>query len=221
MNLMKTCALIFLLSAGSVSAQEWVNMVLAGKSYPEIQTVINIKFDGCTTEKEKSNYCDGYKQYLRWEHFWKSRTNSNGKFHVPDFWESAVFKKKSANTSTSNWSFFGLDTLLIVADSTTFPAYPGLGRINAIAFDPDNNNIIWVVSPSGGVWRSSDAGQSGVPIGDNLPNMGISDIAIDPSNGDHIYLATEDDDALQNFSIGILESTDGGNTWNDTGFLFY
>ena len=47
----------------------------------------------------------------------------------------------------------------------------------------------------------------------------FSGIAIDPNNSDIIYISTGDDDAGDSFSIGVLKSTNGGQTWNTTGSL--
>ena len=52
---------------------------------------------------------------------------------------------------------------------------------------------------------------------DQLTVIGCSDIAIDPSNPQIMYLATGDGDGADTYSIGVLKSTDGGNSWNTTG----
>ena len=42
----------------------------------------------------------------------------------------------------------------------------------------------------------------------------MSDIIIDPTNTDIMYLATGDADGGDTYSIGILKSIDGGLTWD-------
>ena len=59
-----------------------------------------------------------------------------------------------------------------------------------------------------------------MPLSDNLPQIGVSGIAIDPTNSDIIYIATGDKDGSDSYSIGVMKSIDGGLTWNTTGLSF-
>jgi photosystem II stability/assembly factor-like uncharacterized protein len=86
-----------------------------------------------------------------------------------------------------------------------------------MAIDPSNDQIWYAGAPSGGLWKSFDAGQSWDPIFDEYPQIGVSGIAIDETNTDIIYIATGDDDALDSYSIGVMKSTDAGVTWQETG----
>ncbi|HKL04126.1 MAG TPA: PKD domain-containing protein, partial [Cryomorphaceae bacterium] len=97
---------------------------------------------------------------------------------------------------------------------------PGLGRINAITEDPVNADIVYVCTPAGGLWKSNDAGQSWTPLTDNLPAIGASGLAIDPNNTDILYLATGDGDGNDTYSLGVLKSIDGGETWETTSLAF-
>src|SRR5690606_6273362 len=67
--------------------------------------------------------------------------------------------------------------------------------------------------------KSTDYGQKWKPITDNLPVIGVSGIAIDPNNSDNVYISTGDGDASDTYSIGVLKSRDGGQTWDTTGFI--
>ena len=93
----------------------------------------------------------------------------------------------------------------------------GQGRVNAIAVDPNNPDVMYVGAPAGGIWRSTDTGATWEPLTDQLPQIGVSGIAVDPQDSDIIYIATGDDDAGDSFGIGVLKSIDGGATWNLTG----
>lgn len=66
----------------------------------------------------------------------------------------------------------------------------------------------------GGVWRSNDGGKIFAQANDvlatkgksqTLANININKLAIDPQDGQSIYLATE--------SAGLVYSLDGGNSW--------
>ncbi|MEM6685819.1 MAG: T9SS type A sorting domain-containing protein [Bacteroidota bacterium] len=165
------------------------------------------------------------KQFERWKAFWKDRVLPNGRFmpasHTANLWMSeqarhATAVANSENVATVNWSLLG---------PTTFPVsnisfYPGMGRINAVAFTGNDTNTMYIGAPSGGVWKTTDAGMTWTPQGDAFPNMGISDIVINPTNTNTVYAATGDADGFQNRSIGVLKTTDGGANWNLTGLNF-
>ena len=92
--------------------------------------------------------------------------------------------------------------------------------VNCIAFDPINHNTIWIGSPAGGLWKSSDGGSNWDTNTDNLPVIGVSHIAIDPYNSQVMYIVTGDSYATDTYSIGVLKSTDGGLNWNTTGLSY-
>ena len=95
-----------------------------------------------------------------------------------------------------------------------------MGRLNAIAFNGTDVNTIYVGSPAGGIWKTTNGGTTWTPKGDDLANLGVSDIVINPTNTDVLYLATGDWDGFQNISIGVFKSTDGGDNWASTGLVF-
>jgi photosystem II stability/assembly factor-like uncharacterized protein len=89
------------------------------------------------------------------------------------------------------------------------------GRIRSIAIDPNNSQIIYCGSVSGGIWKSANGGTSWFPLSDFVPNLVIGTIVLDPTNPNIIYAGTGEGyfnvDALR--GIGVLKSTDGGNSW--------
>lgn len=89
------------------------------------------------------------------------------------------------------------------------------GRVRSIAIDPNNPLIIYAGSVSGGIWKSTNGGNSWLPKTDFAQNLVIGSIAIDPANTNIIYAGTGEGyfnvDALR--GIGVLKSTDGGENW--------
>ena len=96
------------------------------------------------------------------------------------------------------------------------------GRTRVIRFHPNNPNIMFAGSVSGGLWKSTDAGNIWVPITDFLPNLAVGAFEFDPLHPDTMYLGTGEGnyniDAV--LGIGLLKSTDGGNTWEQTSLSF-
>jgi hypothetical protein len=98
------------------------------------------------------------------------------------------------------------------------------GRVTAIAVDPTNANIAYIGGAAGGVWKTTDGGTTWTPLTDSQPALAVGSIAIDPNSCSPgpcttIYVGTGEDnfngDAF--YGVGILKSTDGGNTWTQLG----
>ena len=170
----------------------------------------------------KNQKGSGYKPFKRWESFYENQLNADGTIITPQqLW--TVWKEKNlakTNKSSramalppSNWQPVGPFT-----HTNTGSWSSGQGRTSAVAIDPLDTNTIYVGSPAGGIWKSTDAGTTWVPLSDELPQIGITGIAIDhPSAGNlTVYIATGDKDASDTYSIGVLKSVNGG-PWISTG----
>jgi photosystem II stability/assembly factor-like uncharacterized protein len=156
----------------------------------------------------------GYKPFKRWENYWQYFTDKDGYILSSETlyqaYKDKITQPNTVNT-TADWSNIGPVNAGLIRYT------PGTGRINQMAIDPGNDQIWYAGAPSGGLWKSFDAGQSWDPIFDEYPQIGVSGIAIDETNTDIIYIATGDDDALDSYSIGVMKSTDAGVTWQETG----
>ena len=119
------------------------------------------------------------------------------------------------DNSVINWTNPGP---AVVTNSSV--SISGQGRLNTIIKDPNNPLTLYVGSPAGGIWKSTDDGTNWTPLSDNLPQIGVSGIAIDPTDSNIIYIATGDDDAGDSYSVGVMKSTDAGQTWNTTGLTY-
>ncbi len=207
----------------AINAQPWLeNFNSENPTFQEIQHVFYEYWKDKPIEKGK-----GYKQFKRWEWYWEPRILPNGKFPSSSVtWDEYHNYLKShpqienKMMSSADWEFKG--------PSTTPGGYNGLGRINCMAFHPSNANTFWVGSPAGGLWKTTNGGITWTTNTDNLPVLGITDIAIDPTNANIMYIATGDGNlgslsALtggsegDTKSIGVLKSTNGGSTWSATG----
>lgn len=90
------------------------------------------------------------------------------------------------------------------------------GRTRALVVlpgDPDQNT--WLAgSVGGGVWKTTDAGQSWVSLTEGIPNLATTTIAVCTSQPDVIYVGTGESFAGDGINgSGMFKSTDGGATW--------
>lgn len=90
------------------------------------------------------------------------------------------------------------------------------GRVNGIAIDPLNTNVIYIASAGGGVWKTTDGGVTWVPLSDKWPALATASVAIDPVHDNIVYAGTGDI-AYGTTPFGLETSTDGGTTWSNTG----
>jgi len=160
-----------------------------------------------------------YKIYKRWEYMNYDRTYPSGERpNQAHLWnEMRRFNATYSSRSEvkSNWEELGPRDW----EENTGHWNPGIGRVNVVAVDPNNSDIIYIGAPSGGCWKTIDEGENWEVLTDHLPVMGVSAIAIDHTNTDIVYIGTGDRDASDNYSIGVLKSTDGGQSWDTTGMI--
>ncbi len=187
-------------------------------------TVTNPERQEAGTERGKFE-SSAYLKWLRWEWYMRPRLDSNGDFFDYRKLKEVEFEKLATNRSglteatNSQWAFAGPH-----ASTHTSGDYRGLGRVDCIAFHPTDPSTIFVGTPGGGVWKTTNDGATWDNISFNLPNTSVSSIAVSPLDPNIIYIATGDArQPIGSFvarynrnSIGIYKTTDGGVHWNPT-----
>lgn len=93
------------------------------------------------------------------------------------------------------------------------------GRINTIAVDPNNPDIILLGYSQGGIYKTKNGGQNWFPVFDDQPSLSIGHITFDPHNESRIYAATGDVNisGYPFLGSGVYRSDNGGNTWTQLG----
>ena len=97
------------------------------------------------------------------------------------------------------------------------------GRTRALIINPNDPNIMYAAGVSGGVWKSTNGGQTWTPIADLLGNITVSSLTFEPGNPNTIYVGTgegvygsdyDGDLSSGDFrGAGIFKTTDGGANW--------
>lgn len=132
-------------------------------------------------------------------------------------WESvkSSIALEKSNPATDPWESLG-------------PHNKG-GRMLAITFNPENPSTMWGGSASGGLWRTHTGGvgaEAWEYVDTGFPVLGVSFVAFAPNDSLTMYIGTGEvynvnaagtGAAYRNtrgsYGMGILKSTDGGETW--------
>ena len=90
------------------------------------------------------------------------------------------------------------------------------GRISAASGIPGDTLTYYFGAASGGVWKTTDGGNTAVPISDSLPVQAIGALALAPTEKNTIWIGTGEAWAIRDADVmgdGVYKSTDAGKTW--------
>lgn len=152
----------------------------------------------------------GFKQYQRWLYERRFHTDENGYFIPAEREDRAYYTALKAmglkSRSSFNWTELGPQNWTYTSGWN-----PGVGRITSVAIHPSDTTIIYVSSPGGGIWKSTNSGSSWTPLIDfvNSSWMNVFHLYIDPNSTSTLYACLT--------SGGVLKSTNSGSSWSTTG----
>ena len=183
----KSLIILFSIYSTILYAQTWESLLKETIISPTIEQKYNFFKEYKKTNPYKKG--NGYKPYARELNFLLPRCGSDSILEKNmlylEWLNEDIKRKKNKNNNNSNWIAKGpINTPLILSNGKK----RGNGRVNCISFDPFDPNIIWVGSPAGGLWKTSDGGNNWTTNTDNLPVIGVSCIAIDPTNNQNMYI---------------------------------
>lgn len=218
----KILLLSLTLSLFSSRSQEWVaKMNDTTANFYEIKASFENYWKDKPYERGK-----GYKAFQRWAWFTEPRVYPTGDMRMAsrgyayeqfqkELQTNSNFKSSvsaAASATTANWIPLG---------PFGSPSNGGdAGRVQTILTRPGDVNTIYVGTAAGGLWISNNAGVSYTTSTDLLPSLGVSAIAIHPTNNNIVYIATGDKDAGDTKSTGVMKSLDGGITFTTTGLTW-
>jgi photosystem II stability/assembly factor-like uncharacterized protein len=89
------------------------------------------------------------------------------------------------------------------------------GRVRSIVVHPTDPNVVYIGAVSGGVWKSTNGGDTWTALKDDMENLAVTALAMDPTNSNILYAGTGEGffnvDAIR--GAGIFKTTDAGATW--------
>lgn len=167
-----------------------------------------------------NNFANGIpievKSYYRFYSMWKDRlsVDDNGDLSFETFQKAAINYRNNYNCNSNdpaNWEQLGP-----VQYTSQY-----MGFVSCLSFNPTNPDDILISSNHGGIWKSRTTGNSWENVSDDdigMPGVSATEFVRDPYNSNHIYASTGDGLKKVKYGFGIIESSDNGETWIQTGF---
>lgn len=78
------------------------------------------------------------------------------------------------------------------------------GRIQCVALDPSNKNVVYFGLMDGGIWKTTDRGKTWDPLYETEAVRGTWAIAVHPTAQNILFAS---------WNAGVYKSTDAGNSW--------
>jgi photosystem II stability/assembly factor-like uncharacterized protein len=93
------------------------------------------------------------------------------------------------------------------------------GRIGDLAVDPTDERTWYVAVASGGVWKTTNAGNTWAPIFDAEGSYSIGCVTLDPGDPLTVWVGTGENNSQRSvgYGDGVYKSVDGGTTWKNVG----
>src|SRR5688572_22137748 len=212
----------------SQAQEELVQQLEGKKKLWEIMEVVDTYY--AVHPKNENGFESDYLHWKRWEWYMSGRLGHGGEFvNIPEKLMEGLSAKEKMEVPTeriinSNWTFMGPSSSPLQNNSAL---YNGIGRVDRITFHPSDANIIFIGTPAGGLWRTLNGGSTWTNLTDGLPSLGVSGFVVSNANTNIMYMLTGDGDSsagglVEQFgymrqSVGVLKSTDGGESWQPTG----
>ncbi len=162
----------------------------------------------------KKEFLDDEKlKFERWKWYWRDRVLEDGSF--PDLGRQWTLYKQLMSTSQMhsrsalNWKHEG--------PVRNTGGYWGMGRTTHVSFHPTQQNIFYVASPNGGIWKTLDGGKSYTSIAEDLPYQPVGIVLVDPMSPNTIYATLGEKEGWWQYSMGVYKTSNGGTSWAPTG----
>ena len=112
----------------------------------------------------------------------------------------------------------GADSLNNVAFRNLGPSVGG-GRVAAVVGVPGQPNIYYAGAGGGGVWKTTDGGDSWDAVFKDQPTASIGALALAPSNPNIVWVGTGEGNPRNDVvdGRGVFMSSDAGKTWKAVG----
>jgi hypothetical protein len=213
-----------------LSAQTWLDVKENGGNFNTIQTAFQRQYGSdiyqlqrkllekvnkkAPKSPEFEREMKGMVHFNRWATFVEPRVaESQGDMTAMSEGMFRAMSKKGREISTrsANWSLMG---------PTGIPKNGGNGRVNTVKVHPNDPNTLFACVPTGGLWKSTNGGNTWTAISHSIAAVGATDIEFHPTDPNIMFMVTGDGEGADVFTLGVYKSIDGGMTWNPTSLVF-
>ena len=121
-------------------------------------------------------------------------------------YDTYLSMRQSSPHAKASWSYLGPTNVS--------------GRATDVAVaDRNGQRRIYVGYATSGIYRTDDNGKTWQGIWEHMPSTSIGDLAVAPSNPDHVWVGTGEANIFRASmaGVGIYKSTDAGRTWQHMG----
>lgn len=218
MRLVQLCVALLIASQLMAQNQDWKQLIHANESatFSELCQQIDAYFKSLPAieQSEEKNESEGsaYNQYQQWKYFMQFRLTEDGRLPssevILDAFATEKAKQKVAKSANCSWTF--------IDQVDNDGGYWGIGRTTCVTFHPTNDQLYYICSPGGGIWKTTNGGATYTSSDDGLPYGACSNLLIDPSNPNILYVSNGDNSGWWTTSTGVYKSIDAGATWLPT-----
>ncbi|WP_456460232.1 T9SS type A sorting domain-containing protein [Reichenbachiella sp.] len=194
----------------STFSQKYQEMISKGSySVFQIQEEAESYFDQVGRSKGT-----GYKPYKRWEYNAIRTMNQFGMLKSSRYLFDEIQKVKSAKEKSNARTLSNVGEWEELGPTdwhATSGWNPGVGRITSFSVDPSDTKHIIVGSQTGGVWKTTDEGETWTVLTDDFTNLRVYALAMDPIDTDIYYWGSTNGT--------IYKSIDAGVSWESLGMI--
>jgi len=127
----------------------------------------------------------------------------------------SIIKSRAEGKSERN-SYRPVQFYPLGPSKTTDSVFSQLGLVSALWVDTTDYQTIYAGSNTGGIFATNDGGQNWRSLADNYMTTGVQAIEVDPKDKKHIYIGTGHWGFSREWGEGVMQSFDGGETWQST-----
>ncbi|MCU0396254.1 MAG: hypothetical protein MUF29_10110, partial [Chitinophagaceae bacterium] len=127
-------------------------------------------------------------------------------------------KKPSVASQPEKKTLLNEDALSVFRFRSIGPAITS-GRIVDIAVNPQRKEEYYVAAGSGGVWKTSNAGNTWQHVFANEGSYSIGCVVLDPGNPHVVWVGSGENNNQRSvaYGDGVYKSEDGGRSWKNMG----
>lgn len=204
-----TLSVLLLLILCSNSYSQEIDASQSFQDYADsIETQIILKSNNATRE---------LKHFRRWQELMETRVGSDNSLKQyfkarAEFENAASGVRKSASVSNVTWNFFGPTGIPSTPHNDIYRRTTGKGWVYKICVDPSDSISILAGTHHGGLWKTSNNGNSWIPLTDDEEIiLGINSMV---TVGNTIIVSSAyEQEQYGSYFNGLFRSTDGGSNW--------